>query len=105
MAEPVDDAILSFLLEDVILTLGTVQGALVWLKSDADCPPAARAEGFARLSRQIAALEDRARELWAEIQRRTAPLPEHEPWGNLFAPAWDEDALDACAFRSRRASA
>ena len=56
----VNEAFEAFLVEDVILTLGTVRGALGWLGNSEDCPAAVRAEGFARVARQISALEDRA---------------------------------------------
>ncbi len=98
-----DEAFLSFLLEDVILTLGTVRGALGWLASGADCPPAARAEGFARISRQIAALEDRARDLWAERRSAPCPRPDEADLANLFQPSAEEARAADVGFRSRRA--
>lgn len=98
-----DEAFVSFLLEDVILTLGTVRGALGWLASGADCPPAARAEGFARISRQIAALEDRARALWAERRSAPCPHPDADELANLFQPSAQEAEAADIAFRSRRA--
>ena len=104
MTGQADDAVLSFLLEDVILTLGTVQGALGWLASGADCPPAARAEGFARIARQIAALEDRAHALWAERRSAPCPRPEEADLTNLFKASAQEVEADV-AFRSRRARA
>lgn len=102
MTGQADDAVLSFLLEDVILTLGTMQGALGWLASGTDCPPAARAEGFARISRQIAALEDRARGLCAERRSAPCPRPDEAELANLFQASAQEAQTDV-AFRSRRA--
>lgn len=49
----------SFLLEDVILTLGTLRGSLGWIAEGGEEGRA----GLARLERQLAMLEDRARAL------------------------------------------
>lgn len=105
MARKVSEAVEAFLVEDVILTMSTIRGALGWLGSAEDCPPAARAEGFARIARQIAALEDRARDLWQDLNR--APRPQAEP--QLPAPdnVFDVGAAPVpeagrTVFRSRR---
>jgi hypothetical protein len=105
MTGKADEAFLSFLVEDVILTLGTVQGALGWLENDSSCPPAARAEGFARIARQIAALEDRARDLWGQRQGGPCAPEDEAEIANLFLPPAAEDRAPAVAFRSRRARA
>lgn len=93
----------AFLVEDVILTLGNLRGALGWLGGGS---PADRA-CLDRLDRQLSLLEDRARRLALALSAETeaeAPVP-----ANLFAaPAvggGDRARLPArgCAvFRSRR---
>jgi hypothetical protein len=107
MTGTANDAFLSFLVEDVILTLGTLRGALGWLDGGEDCPPAARAEGFARIARQIAALEDRARDLWARlhVEPCNAPVDEEPDIANLFQLTADEDVASGLTFRTRRARA
>jgi hypothetical protein len=107
MTGKADAAILSFLVEDVILTLGTARGALGWLGSDASCPPAVRAEGFARITRQIAALEDRARNLWAQLRTEaSAELAEDDAEiTNLFLAPIAEEAAAGLSFRTGRAGA
>ncbi len=92
------DAFDSFLVEDVILTLGTVRGALGWLEGGEDCPPAQRAEAFARITRQIAALEDRARGLWGRM--RSSAVADAD-CANVFRLS-DGDGKPGIAFRSRR---
>lgn len=106
MTRKVNEAFESFLVEDVILTLSTVRGALGWLGSGEDCPPAARAEGFARISRQIAALEDRARDLWRHLDHSPDPshaLPDDTPDNVFDLGAMPLRAAPRAVFRSRRA--
>lgn len=97
----------AFLIEDVILTLGSVRGALGWLGTAEDCPPAQRAAAFARITRQIGALEDRARGLWNDMQPEPAPCAaESGEAGNIFGPAGGAAELPRrVIFRSRRAVA
>lgn len=100
------DAFEAFLVEDVILTLGSIRGAIGWLSSGQDCPPAQRAEAFARIARQATALEDRARLLWRRIQAQPAPDGgEVEGMGNLFAaPGGEACPPRRAVFRSHRAA-
>lgn len=101
-----NEAFEAFLVEDVILTLGTVRGAFDWLASGEGCPPAARAEGFARISRQLAALEDRARDLWRVLQRGPAASIEPEASDNVFdLGAAPLPPPPRAVFRSRRGEA
>ncbi len=67
-----DEAFEAFLVEDVILTLSTVRGAIGWLGDETGCPPAQRAACCARIERQIGTLEERARDLWRRL--RAAPF-------------------------------
>lgn len=106
MTRQANDSLEFFLVEDVILTLGTVRGALGWLGGNEDCPPAARAEGLARIARQLSALEDRARDLWRDLREAAPPVPEP----SIFTPdnVFDLGAIPPAAavpraiFRSRR---
>lgn len=100
-----NNAFEAFLVEDVILTLGTVRGALGWIGDSEGCPPSARAEGLARIARQIAALEDRARDLWRDL--REAPRPMPQPSVDVTDNVFDLGAMPVVAapraiFRSRR---
>ncbi|MCX7889628.1 MAG: hypothetical protein N2422_07865 [Rhodobacteraceae bacterium] len=52
-----------FLLEDVVLALGNLRGALAWLDADPPLTPAERRAGIARLGRQVDLLHDRVRRL------------------------------------------
>ncbi|MGB7269722.1 MAG: hypothetical protein WBC90_09395 [Albidovulum sp.] len=59
-------ALATFLVEDVILTLGNMRGSLAWLgQADTKATPDLQRAGLARLDRQIATLEERA---WAVCQ-------------------------------------
>ncbi len=59
-----DAAFETFLVEDVILTLGNLRGSLSWLDtSHARADPAIFRAGLLRLDRQIELLEERARSL------------------------------------------
>ncbi len=61
----------TFLIEDVILTLGNLRGALAWLaQPGAGVDPATLRSGLDRLQGQIALLEDRAHKVC-----RTEPAP------------------------------
>lgn len=103
MTRNVNEAFEAFLVEDVILTLSTLRGALGWICDGEDCPPAARAEGFARIASQISSLEDRARDLWKELDRSRCQPPDP-------APAAPDNVFDLmplpvaprAVFRSRR---
>lgn len=106
MAGNVREALEFFLVEDVILTLGTVRGALGWLGGDEEVPQSARVEGFERVSRQIAALEDRARQLWDDLRLSqpagTAPKRDDD---NIFRLLdGDQPRPARLVFRSRRAA-
>lgn len=65
----------SFLVEDVILTLGNLRGSLGWLGAGpADADPARHRAGLDRLARQIELLDDRARAVCRQIRAaRAAP--------------------------------
>lgn len=67
----------SFLVEDVILTLGNLRGSLAWVMKDS----AAERACFDRLDRQIALLQDRARQMARWLCEEVSPP---EPT-NLFA--------------------
>ncbi len=67
----------SFLVEDVILTLGNLRGSLDWLGGGAATDRAC----LDRLGRQLAFLEDRAHRM-ARMLRDAAAMPEP---ANLFA--------------------
>ena len=93
-----------FLVQDVILTLGGMRGTLGWLGRAEDCSPVQRAEALARITRQIGAVEDRARALWQDM--RTPPPDDAGAAANLFLPEAGEAALPARAiFRTCRAGA
>ena len=81
MTENAQTAFESFLVEDVILTLGNLRGSLGWL---GDRPEQSRA-GLDRLDRQLGLLEDRARAVCRDLRsarpiERAAAEPD-----NLFA--------------------
>lgn len=96
--DPERGAFESFLVEDVILTLGNLRGSLSWLGEGAGRSRA----GIDRLDRQLGLLEDRARAMALGLHH---PPPAPEP-ANLFAafaaeegdglgdPGGDGDALD-----------
>lgn len=67
MTDSAQAAFESFLVEDVILTLGNLRGSLGWL---GDRPEQSRA-GLDRLDRQLGLLEDRARAVCCQL--RAAP--------------------------------
>ena len=70
----------TFLVEDVILTLGNLRGSLAWLaQSDAGTDPGLHRAGLARLDRQIETLEDRARAVCKIIRG--------DPAGEVAPPA------------------
>lgn len=106
MAGNVREALEFFLVQDVILTLGTVRGALGWLGGDDAVPQSARVEGFERVSRQIEALEDRARRLWDDLrQSPTAGAAPRRVEDNIFRlDEGDQPAPVQLVFRSRRAT-
>lgn len=81
MTDSAQTAFESFLVEDVILTLGNLRGSLGWL---GDRPVQSRA-GLDRLDRQLGLLEDRARAVCREL-RSTRPNARTEAESdNLFA--------------------
>lgn len=81
MTENAQTAFESFLVEDVILTLGNLRGSLGWL---GDRPEQSRA-GLDRLDRQLGLLEDRARAVCRDLHSaRPNARAEGEP-DNLFA--------------------
>lgn len=71
----------SFLVEDVILTLGTLRGSLDWIAEGGDKGRV----GVERLDRQLALLEDRARALRSgrSPDRETEALEEGSDGGTL----------------------
>ena len=108
----------TFLVEDVILTLGNLRGSLAWLgQSDAGADPGLHRAGLARLDRQIETLEDRARAV-CRIIRDAPAAAGTPPAAAAYAPAISlerllQDALGSEAkprrgdagrpeFRSRR---
>ncbi|MDW4549850.1 hypothetical protein R5H32_10835 [Defluviimonas sp. D31] len=61
MADDIRQQLESFLVEDVILTLGNLRGSLAWLLADETDTLSPRGIGIDRLDRQLALVEDRAR--------------------------------------------
>ena len=97
----------TFLVEDVILTLGNLRGSLAWLgQTDAVADPGLHRAGLARLDRQIETLEDRARAVCRKIRegRSADPVREEklrkEPAITLESLLRDALGSDAPAFRS-----
>ena len=85
MTESARKALESFLVEDVILTLGTLRGALEWLGQE----PRQSRIGIERIDHQLGLLEDRARAVCAQLRDEAksggkAPVPDQEA-ENLFA--------------------
>ncbi|SPH18734.1 hypothetical protein DEA8626_02276 [Defluviimonas aquaemixtae] len=69
MSDDLQMAIESFLMEDVILTLGNVRSSLGWIgANDAGVEPAQHRVGIDRLGRQIELLEDRARDVCRQLR-------------------------------------
>ena len=110
----------TFLVEDVILTLGNLRGSLSWLgQANAAGDPGMHRAGLARLERQIELLEDRARAVCKIIR----PTPSTDLEGSstaAYVPAVSlerllhdalgteptplHDAAGVPEFRSRRAA-
>jgi hypothetical protein len=86
-----------FVVEDVYLTVCNLRGSLLWLGSDdALAEPRLRQSVVARMDRQLAALEDRAR-AWRSRLQAGAPAPAGDPVpDNLFA-AGDASTAGAAA--------
>ncbi|MCB2117439.1 MAG: hypothetical protein KDE00_14385 [Rhodobacteraceae bacterium] len=82
----------TFLVEDVILTLGTLRGALGWI---ADGGEPGRA-GIERLERQLAWLEDRARALCSDLAATTPAPPPHTCFGPLAGGATGLPVFRSC---------
>jgi|GEM_PF-6866609 len=61
MRETDIDRAIGFLVEDVVLALGNMRGALDWFSDDAGLTADQRRAGLERLGRQIARIEDRLR--------------------------------------------
>ena len=100
MSDTPDTAFERFLIEDVILTLGTLRATLGWIAEGG-----AGAAGLDRLDRQIRVLEDRARRVHAGLGTASPPAPEPPRDCNVFtfvAPAAPAAPM-APLFRSRRA--
>lgn len=77
----------TFLVEDVILTLGNLRGSLSWLgQADAGTDPGLHRAGLARLERQIDLLEDRARAV-CKIIRSMPPTDLEGLSTAAYAPA------------------
>ncbi|MCA0274092.1 MAG: hypothetical protein LCH69_18795 [Proteobacteria bacterium] len=106
MAGNAREALEFFLVQDVILTLGTVRGALGWLGGDDAVPQSARVEGFQRVSRQIEALEDRARQLWDDLRQSPVAVatPRRDEDSIFRLIEGDQPAPARLVFRSRRAA-
>lgn len=61
----------TFLVQDVILTLGNLRGSLAWLADGGgEADPAIYRAGFERLDRQIGQLQDRARAMCPTVAAR-----------------------------------
>ena len=82
----------TFLVEDVILSLGNLRGSLDWLAAE----PAAerRAAAPERIERQMDQIEDRARELIRRQAEAAVPAADSKLW-----------VVRGPAFRSRRRAA
>jgi hypothetical protein len=106
----------TFLVQDVILTLGNLRGSLAWLAGESDrSGPGARKAGLERLDCQIEQLQDRAR---AMCRTLSAPpdlsvAPGAAPYADgsglsleslLRDALGDEAASLPPLFRSQRAS-
>ena len=77
----------TFLIEDVILTLGNLRGSLSWLgQADTGTDPGLHRAGLARLERQIETLEDRARAV-CKIIRSDQTAQGALPAAAAYAPA------------------
>lgn len=63
MTDRLRTAFESFLVEDVILTLGNLRGSLGWMGPDTGLNPDTCRAGIDRIDRQIGQLEDRARDV------------------------------------------
>ncbi len=73
MADNIEREIETFLLEDVVLTLGTLRSALGWLSGlDSEASREERSAGFDRLDRQLGLVEDRAREICRSFRSEEA---------------------------------
>ncbi len=111
----------TFLVEDVILTLGNLRGTLSWLgQADAKADPGLHRAGLARLERQIETLEDRARAVCKALSNdlpAQIPAPEAAPYAPAISlerllhdalgaevPPGHDDTHRAPEFRSRRAA-
>ncbi|MBC7141413.1 MAG: hypothetical protein H5U18_04545 [Rhodobacteraceae bacterium] len=94
MTDSAQTAFESFLVEDVILTLGNLRGSLGWL---GERPEQSRA-GLDRLDRQLGLLEDRARAVCRQLRAAPDDGRPEAAGDNLFAailtPA-DEDVAEA----------
>ena len=95
----------SFLVEDMILTLGNLRGSLGWLGAEA----AADRACLDRLDRQLGLLEDRARRMARRLREPAPPEPanlfamsEPAPDGGTDGPARGRSGGGAAVFRSRR---
>jgi len=65
----------TFLVQDVILTLGNLRGSLAWLADGgAEVDPAIYRAGLERLDRQIEQLQDRARAMCPSVTPHSATL-------------------------------
>ncbi len=74
----------TFLVQDVILTLGNLRGSLAWLADGGTAAdPATCRAGFDRLDRQIELLQDRARAMCPTL----APDPASQPAARPASPA------------------
>lgn len=77
----------TFLVEDVILTLGNLRGTLDWLeRADSPSDAARLRGGMERIARQIALLEDRARQL-CRARPAASPLPISPPEATAPGPS------------------
>jgi len=108
----------TFLVEDVILTLGNLRGSLGWLgQADPGADPGPYRAGLARLDRQIETLEDRARAFCRRIGARSGtgaapPAPASHPpaitlerlLNDAMAPDGVSARTEPAQFRSSRAA-
>ncbi|MGB3147396.1 MAG: hypothetical protein WBA91_06510 [Paracoccaceae bacterium] len=94
----------TFLVQDVILTLGNLRQSLLWLDDENSLTPAAYKAGIQRLHHQLGLLEDRARDVCRALSHQhgdradTGPLPLRLGPESRIEPLEDRKAI----FRSRR---
>ncbi|MDH5530969.1 MAG: hypothetical protein OEY05_13120 [Paracoccaceae bacterium] len=113
MTEHNHSAFETFLVEDVILTLGNLRGSLAWLNQSETVETDARQRAWLdRIDRQIETLEERARHMIGRMyygpeNRGTTHATKEEPAYSPPVPlssVADVDLGTSPIFRSRRAT-